>query len=250
MSTVSISISLIVMALDDFTGRPIEGNQIRAWIDGEKPQIIKPGGYRIFTNLQAEAFSLKLSGGQYLYQEIPFTREKLKQYEGGVFKVRMLPNRCYPIPADTTIIEGQGKPEQDYIILCREGLTPYKLLYAYEEGKEQISIFHPEHTDIEGKFLFICTKDSQEQEFFSIEGADKEQASTYYLNTPLKKSYKKIGTVIYPAYHIRTDEKGVFYLPVIGMKKEENLFTFYDAELGVLGEEQMIAGRVNRIMLE
>lgn len=250
MGTVKIMSSLVVMAIDDFTGKAIENNNVRVWIDGERPSIVKQGGYRIFTNLKNESFVLKLVGGQYLYQEIPFTREKLKQYEGRSFKVRMLPNRCYPIPSDTTIVEGMGRPHTEYIAYCREAFSPYKLLCAYEKGAGQISIFHPENVDIEGKSLYICTKDTEEMEFFMVEGKSDGTQPAYLLEHPLQREYKKIGTMIYPSFRILTDEDGKFYFPITGIKKEELVFSFLHPESREIRREKLTAGRINKVTLE
>lgn len=250
METIKIKSSLVVMAMDDFTGKAIENQNVRVWIDGERPCVVKQGGYRVFTNLKEEDFVLKIIGGQYLYQEILFPREKLLQYAGRVFKIRMLPNRCYPIPSDTTIAEGMGKPHTEYIAYCREAFSPYKLLYAYEKGMDEISIFHPAHVDIEGKSLFIGTKDSEEIEFFMVEGKREGEAPAYLLEKPLSKAYKKIGTMIYPSYRILTDEQGKFYLPVIGTKKEAMKFSFFHPESGKTQEEVLLAGRINQVMLD
>lgn len=250
METIKINSSLVVMAMDDFTGKAIENQNVRVWIEGERPCVVKQGGYRIFTNLKEEDFVLKIVGGQYLYQEILFTREKLSQYAGRIFKIRMLPNRCYPIPSDTTIVEGMGKPHAEYIAYCREAFSPYKLLYTYEKGMDEISIFHPAHVDIEGKSLFICTKDSEEMEFFMVEGKQEGETTAYLLEQPLEREYKKIGTMIYPSYRILTDEQGKFYLPIIGTKKEELKFSFFHPESGNTQEEILFAGRINKVMLD
>lgn len=247
---IQIGVSLVVVAIDDFNNKPISGNKLRVWIEGEKPAIQKQEGYYVFVNLKRNEFILNLEGGLYYKQQIPIDEKKLSQYTGKVVKVRMIPNRSYPIPQNTTCIE--GKAENDMMILAYSEAyaEPYKLLYQYPKGEEEMSIFHPEDVDIEGKMLLIKNKAETQMEFFRVEEKKEEEKKLYSIERPLEFAYKKIGTVIYPVYMIETDKNGDFYLPIDNIYAEKIAFTFCRADNTQKRKiMELITGRVNKIDL-
>ena len=247
---IQIGVSLVVVAMDDFNNKPISGNKLRVWIEGEKPAIQKEEGYYVFVNLQRKEFIVNLEGGLYYKQQIFIDEKKLSQYEGKIVKVRMIPNRSYPIPKNTTCIEGKAKANQviwAYSVACSE---PYKLLYEYPKGEEQISIFHPEDMDIEGKTLVIRDKNETQTEFFKVEEKKEEEKLLYRIERALNNGYKKIGTVIYPVYTIETDKNGEFYLPIDQVYAEKTEFTFcMKDDINRKVTMELSTGRVNKIDL-
>lgn len=247
---IRIGVSLVVSAIDDFNNKPISGNKLRVWIEGEKPAIQKEEGYYVFVNLQREKFVLNLEGGLYHKKQIEIDAEKLSQYAGETLKVRMMPNRSYPIPANTTCIEGKAAKNQTILAYSETYMEPYKLLYAYQSGKKSMNIFHPEDMDIEEKMLFIKNKDETQIEFFKVEKKEEEEKKVYSLHEPLKNSYKKIGTVIYPVFTIQTDKNGEFYLPINNIYEDKIAFNFCMADgTGDKKTIELQTGRVNKIDL-
>lgn len=246
---VRIGVSLVVAAIDDFNDKPISSNKLRVWIEGEKPAIQKEEGYYVFVNLQRREFVLNLEGGLYHKQQIYIDLLKFSQNAGKILKVRMIPNRSYPIPNNTTCIEGKAEKNKLILVYSEEYLEPYKLLYGYQSGDENINIFHPDDVDIEGKNLLIKNKAETWTEFFRID-EKKEEKNLYRLSVPLKYDYKKIGTVIYPVFTIGTDKNGEFYLPLNHIRAEKTMFIFCMAdETENQKQIELLAGKVNKIDL-
>lgn len=245
-----LGVSLVVIAIDDFNNKPISGNKLRVWIEGEKPVIQKQEGYYVFVNLKKKEFVLHIEGEIYYKREILLDENKLKEYKQEALKVRMIPNRYYPITSDTTCMEGIAKPYSKIKIYSEEHITPYKLLYTYEKGSREISIYHPNDINIEGKILLVKSKDDTQYEFVEIEGKKEEELAVYHIRYPLSNTYKKIGTVLYPVYTVETDEKGEFYFPVSGLYTSKTSFVFI-----LQGKEKkskvmkLAAGKVNKIDL-
>ncbi len=246
---VRMEVSLVVAAIDDFSNKAISGNGLHVWIEGEKPAIKKEEGYYIFVNLQRTEFILNVEGGIYYKQQLHIDNEKLFHYSRKILKVRMIPNRSYPIPQNTTCIEGVTRKNSVILAYSEEHVNPYKLLYPYE-GEENIHIFHPEDVDIEGKLLLIKNKDETQMEFFQVEEKTEEEKKTYRLPSTLKGTYKKVGTVIYPVYTVEADKNGEFYLPIANIYADKIKFSFC-----IAGQEEkkkiveLLTGRVNKIDL-
>jgi hypothetical protein len=243
----------VVAAIDDFNNKPISRNQLHVWIEGEKPAIQKEEGYYVFVNLRRTEFVLNIEGGLYHRKEISIDSTKLSQYKGKVLKVRMFPNRSYPIPQNTTCIEGKAEKNSVVLAYSETYANPYKLLYSYQSGETQISIFHPEEADIEGKTMLIKNKEETQAEFFKAEEKQEDEKAVYSLGEPLSHAYKKIGTVIYPVYTMETDSNGEFYLPVNHIYDEKVEFTFCtrgenESEWNRKNVE-LRTGRVNKIDL-
>ncbi len=242
---VSMNVSLVVTAIDDFTNKPISGSTIRVWIDGENPSIPKQEGYYVFVGLRRKMVTVNLEGGMYYKQSITIDTE---QYQDKVLKLRMIPNRSYPIPYNTTCVSGTDMPGSKLFAYQEKMPIPYKLLYNYEKADSEIAIFHPEEIDIEGKTLLIREKGKDKGELFAISELTDGEKRRYTLVNQLSKSYKKIGTTIYPLYVIDVDENGEFYLPISGMRGGKENFIFFH-EGGEETEIELIAGQVNRITL-
>lgn len=245
---IGIRVSLVVAAIDDFNNRPISGSKLRVWIDGEKPAIQKEEGYYVFANLQRTEFVLHLEGGLYHKQEIHIEDVNSPKYAGKIVKVRMQPNRSYPIPQNTTCIEGKAAKNSTILAYSEKYGEPYKLLYAYKAGETDINIFHPDDMDIEGRTLLIKNKDETQIEFFHVNEKKEDENKLYSIGEPLTYAYKKIGTTIYPVYTIETDKNGEFYLPINNIYADKIDFTFCVAgDLENRKKIELLTGRVNKL---
>lgn len=247
----TIGVSLVVIAIDDFNNKPICGNKLRVWIEGEKPAIQKQEGYYVFVNLRKKSFVLHVEGEIYHKQEILIDERKLKEYEQDILKVRMVPNRCYPLSADTTCVEGKAKPNSIILTYSEEYTNPYKLLYTYEKGSTYISVYHPNDINIEGKTLFMKNKNDTWYDFVQIEGRrEDEEVVMYNIPCPLEHTYKKIGTILYPVYTIPVNVKGEFYFPIANIYAPAISFIFGIQEKEFRKKEiELTIGKVNRIDL-
>ena len=62
--------TLVVLCRDSADDRVITGNNVRAYIEGERPAVIKEDGYRVFLNVRADKATLKVESGIYEPYEV------------------------------------------------------------------------------------------------------------------------------------------------------------------------------------
>lgn len=238
-------VSLVLLPIDDFTGRIIKGSRLRVYLKEENvPSIRKQDGYHIFCNLPGSEAEVCLEGPLYQKQilRLPIGQEKPR-----VYPVRMFPGIAYPLPEETTIVSGT-LPEGGVLKLVTFGQKRgCKLLHDYDPGihGESLSLFRPFGTFLVGKTMCIRDKDKN-HEFIKI----KDQNDNFcILEHPLSKEYQKIGTGVYPVYEITGGEDGEFRLPISGLTEEESGIGY----MMRAGKEEktcnisLMAGKVNRI---
>lgn len=208
---VSFHASLVVLPVDDFTGKPVTGNKVRIFIPGQKPPLIKPDGYYVFINLTEPKAVLHCEGGLY------YPRSEEISLEGKedpfVYMLRLSPNASYPVPAGTTCVEGTAAAGKRVRFQCMERDKTYKLLYEYQGSKDNgrfISLYNPERRELAGKTFLIQDKEEKNHEYFTIVEAAEE--GRYRLAEPLQHDYKKAGSVIFPVYEACADKAGNFFL--------------------------------------
>ena len=210
-------VSLVILPIDDFTEKVITDAKLRVYTEqGKRLAICKEDGYRIFCDLKESKVKICAEGPLYQKQTVEF----LVSGASVVFKLRMIPNSGYPIQRGVTSIRGFLKPKSKIQLFFPELKKKYKLLYDYaiEEQKRSLSLFFSEAVSLEGKLLYIQNK--EEGEFFRVTGQTDENVQ---IDRVLQKSYKKIGTTIYPVYEVFAEEDGSFYLPIRGLLEGENL---------------------------
>lgn len=241
---VAFRTSLVVLVIDDFTGKPVVGSNVRVSIPGQRAPVVKGDGYHVFMNLTEPVVSLLCESG--IYEQ----RTEQVELAGGmgneVLIIRLLPNAAYPMPANTTCISGKTQPGRRLLFWSGDG-KGYKLLYDYycqEKEKEHlIAVFNPDNKEMEGKGFFICCQ--EEKEFFTVVGKTEQH---YRMDRVLSRDYKKIGTVIMPVYEIYADEKGEFFLPIAGEGQKTELVCQAEGE-----EEEkrfeLLPGKNNTIIL-
>lgn len=206
--------SLVVLVIDDFTGRPVVGSNVKVSIREQKPPVVKGDGYYVFVNLTETSVTLLCESG--IYEQRTEQVDLAGGMENEVLIIRLLPNAQYPIPSNTTCISGRTQPGRRLLFWNSDG-KGYKLLYDYtcqeKENEHLIDIFNPDNKEMEGKVFFICGQDERKKEYFTIVGKTDQH---YRMDRPLSRDYKKVGTVIMPVYEIYADERGEFFLPVAG----------------------------------
>lgn len=250
-------VSLVVLLIDDFNNKVINGKGVRVWIAGARPPLHKPEGYYVFTDLVKGQTEVLVDSGIYERQSVSVSMQETgKPYT--MLKIRLIPNRSYLLPPQTTCLEGTAKPGSQIRLFCREESKALKLLFDYSCQGEQagaISIYHPEAMDIEGKNLFIESRDRSKAEFFQINSC--QGSGRYRLAGTLKNDYKKIGTAIYLVHTANTDKKGYFFLPVIHISSTNNEFfceassetEVFDRIETVNRSCTLVKGRVNKLTL-
>ena len=204
--TVTLHVSLAVLVIDDFTGKPVLGNRVKVYIPGQKECVIKNDGYRVFINLQQEEVKLICESAVY---ERRVERVKLHEIDE-VLIIRLMPNRAYPVTNGTTCVSGKCIGRDCVLFWNREN-KGYKLFEEYTTLKQndRITIYNPLKKDLEGKAFLI--QNNGKKEFFRMVGKAGNQ---YRMDRTLSQDYPKVGTLVIPVYEVRTDEWGDFFFPL------------------------------------
>lgn len=215
---IRIKISLIVLLIDDFTNEIILSKHVSVRIEGEQPPIIKNGGYYIFTNLLNQQYTVEMSAFNYQTQIINVNLENFDQ-EIPIIKVRLIPNKNYVFPENTTSIYGIAAPEQAINIICRKNQKPIRILYDYKKKNgKSIFIFNPFRLNLDSKSFYI--EDDQHHEIFTT---DKElEKDEYILKDELKYEYMKANTKVYFIFQTIGDSEGNYLLPLSNIEKKED----------------------------
>lgn len=218
---VSFHASLVVLPVDDFTGKPVKGSKVRIFIPGQKPPLRKADGYYVFINITEPNVTLYCESGLY------HPRAEEICFEGAskplVYKLRLSPNVSYPVPAGATCVTGRAVPKKQVRFWCMDGDGAYKLLYGYQRAVgngSYIRLYNPEHRELADKAFFIQDREKKKQEYFTV--AETEEEGMCRLTEPLQHDYKKAGTVIYPVYDTFANEKGDFFLLIGSCGSGEN----------------------------
>ena len=242
-------VSLVILPIDDFTGRVITGSAVRMYTEDGKPSIRKEEGYHVFCDLKAPEIRISAEGP--LYQKQVFT----VPLGGGVQirQIRMLPGRCYPIPSGATCLKGRLPAGTRLRLYFPEQKKGYKLLYDYDPEKEgkRIRLFCPEKTQLSGKLLCVPER-KKKPEFFRILSWQNEEGE---LEAPLGQAYKKIGTTIFPVYEAEAGRDGTVFLLIRSLPGEGRACIWAEFPGGgemrtACAELTLEAGRENRITQE
>lgn len=210
-------VSLVLLPIDDFTGRIIQGSGLRVYLKEENiSSIRKQDGYHIFCNLSGDEAEICLEGP--LYQK-RILRLPIGQEKSEIYPVRMLPGNAYPFPKGTTIVSGTLPEDGELRLFTLGQKRGCKLLYDYDPDiqGESLSLFRPFEMLLAGKTMCIRDKDKN-HEFFKI---TEHKGNICIPEHPLSKTYKKIGTCVYPVCEITGGEDGEFRLPISGLTGEE-----------------------------
>lgn len=212
--------SLVVLPIDDFTGRPITGSNVRISVPGGRPAVIKEDGYRVFTNIREAEVTIECQSGLYenRTEKINLASRDAEQ----VLVLRLSPNGNYPIQKGTTCISGQTEPGNRLWFWNREG-KGYRMAKDYKKDAEEpvIHPYQPEDMEMEGKSFFLCDKTGK-KEYFRIIGK-KEQG--YLIDKELSRDYHKVGAALMPIIEVQADKNGKFFLPLKAAEGEDITLT-------------------------
>lgn len=245
--TLKKELSLVVLAIDDFTDRVITGSGIRMVTEeGGKRSIRKADGYHVFCDLPAQEITICVEGPMYQKQQIRVKPDGGKQ----IVRVRMIPGPAYPIPGGTTCVRGKAEPGTELRFYFPDPKKSCKLLRDYdpEKHKDRMGLFRPSGIFPEGKRMCICARKGK-AEFFRVLDREEEEC---VLEHPLSQAYRKIGTSVYPVYETKAGEDGRFYLYLRGLTGEECSCVMQIIRGEAPPEERPLslkAGRENRLDL-
>lgn len=243
--------SLVVQVIDDFTGKPVDGNKVIVSIPGQRPPVVKPDGYRVFVNLRELFFTLVCQSN--IYDQWTGQIDLSERDRDDILVVRMKPNASYPLSDNVTGIAGQTQPWR-HLWFWDQDSEELRLMRDYDSkgqiNRNAIDFYYPEGQEMAGRYFFISEAGEEEKEFFKITGRIDGQ---YHMDRKLSRDYRKIGTVIVPVYEITADAKGEFFLPLARNSygtPEKEIRMFCQAE----GEQEekaftLLAGRITSITL-
>lgn len=240
----TVHASLVILVIDDFTGKPVRDSSVRLSIPGQRPPLVKEDGYRVFLDLAETDFNLVCESGIYGRRE---ERVELSGWTGKeVMVLRIYPNACYPAPSGAVRVSGRTQPGRR-LLFWGSGESGYRLLRDYEcSQNEKIAIYNPENKMLAGKKFFICGREGGQKEYFKI----VEEMDDYYsMQNGLRKGYKKVGSRIVPVCEVCADGDGAFFLLASGGGRGQTEL-FCRAE----GDEEekkflLAAGKANAIVL-
>lgn len=242
--TVSFHVSLVVLPIDDFTGRPITGGQVRIFIPGQRPPVVKSDGYHVFANLQKPRVKVCCESALYT----PRTEEIILSAEKNplVVKLRLSPNASYAVPPGATCVVGKAPPGRRIRFCSTDSADVYRLSGEYihtGDASDTLSIFNPKHRELEGKTMLIRDKNGQ-QEYLTVAGLKED---TYRLAEPLQHDYKKADAVLHPVYETYSNSMGDFFLLLGSSKGEEVLWSWEIEGDKKLREIVLTPGRTSRL---
>ena len=212
----AVHASLVILVIDDFTGKPVRGSNIRVSIEGQRPPVVKEDGYHIFLNLTETCFTLVCESSIYKRRSEQIDLSGWGEKE--VMVIRLLPDSGYP--ASSSIIRVSGRTQAGRrLLFWNGGESGYRLQRDYEcSHGEKIAIYNPDNKMLTGKKFFICGKDDKKRQYFKI----VEIADGYCrMDRALPEDYKRIGSRIIPVCEIYADENGAFFLPVFRKHGQE-----------------------------
>ncbi len=205
--------SLVVLVIDDFTGKPVVDGSVVLSVPGQRPPVAKGDGYHVFVNLTETKIPISVKSKIYecRTEQVDLTGRE----EEEVFILRMIPGTGYSFPAGTVCVSGQTWPGRK-LLFWSGGSSSYRLLEDYhcqEQEEPVLAIYHPEDEELVGRSFLVCGSGETEREYFKIIGGSGYH---YRMDRMLCRDYHKIGTKVIPVQEIYADEKGAFFFPAAG----------------------------------
>lgn len=95
--------TLVVLCIDQKTGRPVDGSHARVRMDHADRPILKEGSYRIFTHIEGDKTVLHCESA--IYEPVDVEVD-LHQWDGSeVMEIELVPGAYYPKPEHETDFE-------------------------------------------------------------------------------------------------------------------------------------------------
>lgn len=205
--------SLVILPIDDYSGRFIQDSSVRIYIENEKAPIRKSDGCRVFLNLLQESVVVHCDSP--IYHSVEKKIELKNKGNITIVKIRLVPNRSYPFSQQTTCVIGKGEPGEIVELYNISDGVNFRMLGPYKKSAvdaDRIQIYNPSGIELGGKRFHIQNKDLSQSEYFTI--IDEEEDHTYRMDAPLQYDYKKVGTIIQPVYETWVDKNGEFFIPL------------------------------------
>ena len=217
-------VSLAVLLIDDFTGRIITSSDAQVSVEGGRKPVVKREGFRVFTNLTEPEVRVRAGGPCYCEEEQAIDLRQLDR-SLPVVRLRLRPNRWYPLPAGTARVSVQLPEDTQLLAYCQESGGYKRLLADYTKGSQEISLYQGDSEELEEKACCIMGKDG-EPEPLRLGALKDREAGLYQLLQLPENAYKRAGTRVYPAACLPAGPARTCYLPLKGGGQKEPVYTF------------------------
>lgn len=202
------------MLKDAFTNRIIKDGNIKLWVDGKPPRIIKEEGYYLFQNEDAEEINVLVQGGFYetgkrniRLWENGKKREKGRiqggflSYTSGIVLVYLLmyPNEQYILPPGYKRKVIKNVDREMFVV---SDTNKYQYLLEDYKGGKMLSF--KGGSQIQGNTYRIVGTEEIHEDFSVIETLER---NLMVIDKELEGSYRR-GSRIYPLYCALPDEDG------------------------------------------
>lgn len=199
-------LSKVILLRDAFSEETV-ANGIRIQVPGQnKKPVMKPGGYCLFLDMGQEEFEIEVLSAVYQRRRVRLVPDRGEEPE----EIFLYPSSAYPVKSGTVMVQGTVRPGMSLDFHMEKGVPECRLIQDCQKGDTEISIFIKEGIGARRNW-YIRDKEKQTGEYLRIkESAAELQRSG--LQMPLRNSYRKKDTAIYPSYACIADEEGSFCL--------------------------------------
>lgn len=199
-------LSKAILLRDAFTEETVTGGvQIRVPGQGKKP-VGKPGGYWLFMDMGQGEFEIEITSAIYQSRRVCLIPDSEEEAE----EIFLYPSRCYPRRAGMLMAEGTADAGMVLHFHLEKDMPECRLIQDCKKGDNELSMFRKDSVGARRKW-YIRDKGKQTGEYLIVRESE-EELQRCRLHAPLKYSYRKKDTAIYPAYACIADEEGKFCL--------------------------------------
>ncbi|OEF97128.1 carboxypeptidase-like regulatory domain-containing protein [Desulfuribacillus alkaliarsenatis] len=229
---VSHKASVVFYILDSYTGYPVTHASIQIADIPLRPYVNKKDGYYVFTNLESTDYTFVIEADSYM----KVTRKvNVGEQAPPVLPIHLQHRSDSKLIQDTTRIELKLRDQQHKPIEVGKEILVALLSHsvcarAIEDtaaDETHLPIYSNQGHALVGKQWLIHRGDNQIEVVKIIDYVSKE--GRYTIEKPLA-SPLEIGTLLYPAWSLLTDEQGVVLLPLpkTFIQEEVELYIYID----------------------
>ncbi|MCD8335290.1 MAG: hypothetical protein LUC35_08155 [Clostridiales bacterium] len=204
---IHMHVSAVFQVRDGFTGKIVEGNQLRCALDGGRIRpLVKPGGYLVLVDLPEGRHRLTLQSVGFREEPVDFTASRQGCWEG---YLALKPAEGYAFRqavtrVSLTLKKGQTPMAGQSLWLTSPGAPDCKVAQAAAEaGCTELRLYckTPGHLPLPGTVLIDDGGDSEVVTLLGLTGETGQLAS------PLRRSHSRSRRLL-PAQQYRTDDSG------------------------------------------
>lgn len=201
---------------DAFTNQPVESNEVKIFVNGQRPLLKKEGKYYIFSKVKEDILEIEVQTSLYERKKctISFPRsiKEICLVSDGIlfpfcgtflFSVLLYPNENYILPEGYYRKEISCNPEEEIRVI--KNRDKWFFLEKEYKGGDVIEMYMSGESGIKGRYFRIEEKEGMSYEDFII--IEEKEGFCYQMKEALKGRYPK-GSRIYELYHKRADEQG------------------------------------------